>query len=162
VRVRDATAGDAAACAAIYAPYVRDTAISFELEAPSVDEMAARIAAAHVWLVAEENGEVIGYAYGGEFRSRPAYARTCEVTVYMARDRAGRGGGRALYAELLPRLAARGFRVAIAAIALPNPASEGLHRAFGFEPAGVLRGVGFKHDAWHDVAYAQLVLDAKP
>jgi phosphinothricin acetyltransferase len=158
VLVRDATPDDAAACAAIYAPYVRDTAISFELEPPSPQEMAARIGHAHAWLVAEDDGAVVGYAYGGEFRSRPAYARTCEVTVYLAADFTGRGAGRALYSALMPRLAALGLRVAIAAIALPNAASEGLHRALGFEPVGVLRGVGFKHGAYHDVAYAQLAL----
>lgn len=158
VHVRDATVEDAAACAALYAPYVRDTAISFELEPPTAQEMAARIAAAHVWLVAEEDCDVVGYAYAGEFKSRPAYARTCEVTVYLAQAATGRGGGRALYAELLPRLAACGFRVAIAIIALPNAASEGLHRSLGFETVGVLRGVGFKHGAWHDVAYAQRTL----
>jgi phosphinothricin acetyltransferase len=158
MRVREATPADAAACAALYAPYVRETTISFEIDPPSADEMATRIAASHVWLVAEDEDRVIGFAYAGEFKSRPAYARTCEVTVYLDRDCVGRGAGRALYAELLPRLAAAGFRVAIAIIALPNEASEGLHRAFGFEPAGVLRGVGFKQGAWHDVAYAQLTL----
>lgn len=158
--VREATAADAATCAELYAPYVRETAISFELDPPSADEMAARIAAAHLWLVAEDAGRVIGFAYAGEFKSRPAYARTCEVTVYLARDSVGRGVGRALYAELLPRLATAGFRVAIAIIALPNEASERLHRAYGFEPAGVLRGVGFKRGAWHDVAYLQRTLSA--
>ena len=158
MRVRPATPDDAAACAAIYAPYVRETAISFELEAPSAEEMAARIADAHVWLIAEEDEQVLGYAYAGPFKARPAYARTCEVTVYMDRACTGRGGGRALYASLLARLAQRGFRVAVAVIALPNDASEALHRAFGFETVGVLRGVGFKHGAWHDVAYAQLTL----
>jgi phosphinothricin acetyltransferase len=158
VRVREASAADAAACAAIYAPNVRETAISFELEPPSVGEMAARIAGAHVWLVAEEAGRVVGYAYADQFKARAAYARTCEVTVYMDRGWAGRGGGRALYAELLARLAQRGFRVAVAVIALPNDASHALHRAFGFEPVGVLPGVGYKHGVWHDVAYLQLTL----
>jgi phosphinothricin acetyltransferase len=160
VRVRPATTDDAAACAAIYAPYVRDTAISFELEPPSADEMAARIAAVHLWLVLEDGDRVVGFAYAGPFKSRPAYARTCEVTVYLAGDATGRGGGRALYTSLLARLAQRGFRVAVAVIALPNDASEALHRAFGFETVGVLRGVGFKHGAWHDIAYTQLTLDS--
>jgi phosphinothricin acetyltransferase len=158
VRVRAATPADAAGCAAIYAPYVRETAISFELEPPSAEEIAARIDAAHAWLVAEEDARVIGYAYAGPFQARPAYARTCEVTVYVDRDRTGRGVGRVLYAELLARLQERGFRVAVAIIALPNAASEALHRASGFELVGVLRGVGFKHGAWHDVAYLQRTL----
>ena len=156
--LRDATPADAAACADLYAYYVRDTTISFEFEPPSASEMAARIAAAHVWRVAEEDGRVLGFAYAGEFKSRAAYARTCEVSVYLAADATGRGAGRALYAQLIPRLAERGFRVAVALIALPNDASERLHRAFGFEPAGVLRGVGFKQGEWHDVAYLQRTL----
>ena len=158
VLVREASAADAAACAALYAPYVTGTAISFEVDPPSAEEMAARIAAAHVWLVAVEDDRVVGFAYAGEFKSRAAYARTCEVSVYLARDHTGRGAGRALYTDLLDRLTARGFRVAVAIIALPNEASEALHRSFGFEPAGVLRGVGFKCGAWHDVAYWQRAL----
>ena len=158
ITVREATAADAVGCAELYAPYVSDTAISFEVDPPSAEEMAARIAAAHVWLVAIEDGEVAGFAYAGEFKSRAAYARTCEVSVYLARDRTGRGIGRALYTELLQRLTDRGFHVAVAIIALPNDASEALHRAFGFEPAGVLRGVGFKCGEWHDVAYLQRTL----
>jgi L-amino acid N-acyltransferase YncA len=159
--VRDATAADAAACAAIYAHYVRDTAISFELEPPSPAEMASRIAAAqerHAFLVAEDDGTILGYAYGGDFHRRPAYARTAEVSVYLDHTAVGRGAGRALYTELIPRLTDRGFVSLIALLALPNAASQGLHRAFGFTSVGTLRRVGHKLDAWHDVEYFQLEL----
>jgi L-amino acid N-acyltransferase YncA len=156
--VREATAADAAACAAIYAPYVTDTAVSFETEPPGPDEMAARIAAAHEWLVLEDGGRVVGYAYAGPFAPRAAYRWACEVSVYLERGRHRTGGGRALYAALLPRLAARGFRVAVAGMTLPNDASVGLHRAMGFQPVGTYRRIGYKHGAWHDVAWTQRVL----
>ena len=156
--VRDATAQDAAACAAIYAPYVTDTAISFEDEPPSAQEMAERIAAAartHAWLVLEDEGRVVGYAYGGPFRTRAAYRFSCEVSVYVEMGRRRTGAGRALYEALLPRLTERGFHTALAGMTMPNDASIGLHRALGFEPVGTYREVGFKHGAWHDVAWVQ-------
>jgi phosphinothricin acetyltransferase len=115
--VRDASADDAAACAAIYSPYVTDTAISFESAPPSVAVMAERITAAvrtHAWLVLEADGRVVGYAYGGPFSPRPAYRWACEVSVYLERDRRRTGGGRALYGALFARLAGRGFRTAMA------------------------------------------------
>ena len=160
--IRDATAQDAAACAAIYAPYVTDTAISFEETPPTTAEMAGRIAAAartHAWLVLTDGGEVVGFAYGGPFHSRPAYQWACEVSVYVARDRRRTGAGRALYTALLDRLARRGYRRALAAMTLPNESSVALHKAMGFEPVGTLRRVGWKHGAWHDVAWVQRDLD---
>ncbi len=156
--VRDATAADAEACRAIYAPYVRDTVVSFESVPPTEAEMAARIAAAtatHAWLVLEDDGEVVGYAYGGPFASRTAYRWACEVSVYMELGRRRTGGGRALYEALLARLAERGFHMAVAGMTLPNDASVALHRAMGFEPVGTWRRIGFKHGAWHDVAWTQ-------
>jgi L-amino acid N-acyltransferase YncA len=158
VRVRDATEGDAVACASIYAPYVTDTAITFEYEPPTQADMAGRIAAAqrrHAWLVLEDDGRVVGYAYGGPYKERAAYGWSCEVSVYLELGRRRAGGGRALYTALFERLAERGYRRAIAGMTLPNDASEGLHRALGFEPIGVQRRIGWKHDAWHDVAWVQ-------
>jgi L-amino acid N-acyltransferase YncA len=162
--IRDAVAADAGRCAAIYAPYVRDTAISFESEPPSAEEMAARIAAAqraHAWLVLEDegrdevDGDVVGYAYGGPFMTRAAYQWATAVSVYLDPARHRSGGGRALYEGLFERLAARGHRTALAGIALPNDASVGLHRALGFEPVGTYRRVGWKLGRWHDVAWYQ-------
>jgi L-amino acid N-acyltransferase YncA len=156
--IRDADAADAERCAAIYAPYVRDTAISFESEPPSAEEMSARIAACqlrHAWLVLEQAGDVVGYAYGGPFMTRPAYQWATAVSVYLDPSRHRSGGGRALYEALLERLAARGHRTALAGIALPNDASAGLHRALGFELVGTYRRVGWKLGGWHDVAWYQ-------
>jgi phosphinothricin acetyltransferase len=156
--VRDASEHDAEACAAIYAPYVIDTAITFENDPPRPAEMAERIAAAlrsHAWLVLEDDGRVVGYAYAGPYKSRAAYRWSCEVSVYLEQGLRRSGGGRALYDALFTRLARRGFRTAVAGMTLPNDASAGLHRAMGFEPVGTYRRVGWKHDTWHDVAWVQ-------
>jgi phosphinothricin acetyltransferase len=160
-RVRDATTADAAACAVLYAPYVTDTVVTFETEPPTAEQMAERIAAAqrrHAWLVLEDDGAVVGYAYGGPYKERAAYRWSCEVSVYLEPGRRRTGGGRALYEALFARLAERGFRTAVAGMTLPNPASEGLHRALGFEKVGVYRRIGWKHGAWHDVAWVQRTL----
>jgi L-amino acid N-acyltransferase YncA len=156
--IRDATERDAESCAAIYAPYVTGTAITFETQPPTPAQMAERIAAAlrsHAWVVLEDGGRVIGYAYGGPYKSRPAYRWSCEVSVYLKHGRRRTGGGRALYAALFDRLAERGYRTAVAGMTLPNDASVGLHRAMGFETVGTYRRIGWKHGAWHDVAWTQ-------
>jgi L-amino acid N-acyltransferase YncA len=166
--IRDATPDDGAACAAIYAPYVTDTAITFEYEPPTPEEMAERIAKAqkgHAWVVAEDDGRVVGYAYAGQYKERAAYRWACEVSVYLEPGRRRGGTGRALYEALFERLVARGFRTAVAGMTLPNAASEAIHRALGFEPIGVYRGIGWKHDRWHDVAWTQKSLaegDGRP
>jgi phosphinothricin acetyltransferase len=167
MKVRDANEDDADACAAIYAPYVTDTAITFEYEPPSAAEMARRIAAAqraHAWLVLEDDGRVVGYAYGGPYKERAAYRWSSEVSVYLETGRRRSGSGRLLYAALFERLAERGFHTLVAGMTLPNDASEGLHRAMGFEPIGIFRRVGWKHGRWRDVAWAQrsLGLDDEP
>ena len=156
--VRDATPDDAAACARVYAPYVLETAVTFELEPPSVSQTADRIAAAlrtHAWVVLEQDGRIVGYAAAGPMKDRAAYRWSCEVSVYLERGRRRTGAGRALYTALFERLAARGYRTAVAGMTLPNDASVGLHRALGFEPVGTYRRIGWKHGAWHDVAWAQ-------
>ncbi|MBP2327590.1 phosphinothricin acetyltransferase [Kibdelosporangium banguiense] len=164
MKVRDASELDAEACAAIYAPYVTDTAITFEYEPPTVAEMAQRIASAlstHAWLALEDdNGRVIGYAYGGPFKAREAYRWSCEVSVYLELGVRRKGGGRALYEVLFERLTERGYRMAAAGMTLPNDASEGLHRAMGFEPVGTYRRIGWKNGAWRDVAWVQRELVA--
>jgi phosphinothricin acetyltransferase len=153
--IRDAVADDAAACAAIYAPYVRDTVISFETVPPDAEAMVARIAAAHVWLVGEDDGRPVGFAYGAEFNPREAYRWACGVSVYLEPGRRRTGTGRALYEALFARLADLGYRRAAAGITLPNEASVGLHTATGFEPVGTFPRIGWKFDAWHDVAWMQ-------
>ncbi|MFN2562711.1 MAG: N-acetyltransferase family protein [Jatrophihabitans sp.] len=156
--VRDAEVSDAAACAAIYAPYVAETAISFETAPPSAAELAGRIDAAvrtHAWLVLEEHQAVVGYAYGRPYKERAAYRWSCEVSVYVARGRHRSGAGRTLYKALFARLAERGFRTAVAGMTLPNAGSVGLHTALGFEPIGTYRRIGWKNGSWHDVAWMQ-------
>jgi L-amino acid N-acyltransferase YncA len=158
VEIRAAAAADAAACAAIYAAYVLGSAITFETEPPTPGEMAGRIAAAqatHAWLVLVDGGRVVGYAYGSPFKARAAYRWSCEVSVYLETGRRRGGGGRALYEALFVRLAERGYRTAVAGMTLPNDASVGLHTALGFEPVGTYRRIGWKHGAWHDVAWMQ-------
>jgi L-amino acid N-acyltransferase YncA len=157
--IRDGSEADGGACAAIYEPYVTGTAVTFETEPPRTGQMAQRIAGAlatHAWVVLEEDGRVCGYAYGARFKDRAAYRWSCEVSVYVELGRRRRtGAGRELYAALFERLAARGFRIAVAGTTLPNEASVGFHRAMGFEPAGTFRNIGYKFDAWHDVFWMQ-------
>jgi L-amino acid N-acyltransferase YncA len=161
--IRDAQGErDAAGCLEIYAPYVRDTAVSFEERVPTPGEFLARVqevTATHPWLVFEEAGRIAGFAYGSQHRARAAYRWAADVTVYVAPSHHRRGAGRRLYEELMRRLRHQGLRVACAGITLPNEASIGLHRTLGFEPVGVYRRIGFKHGAWQDVSWWQLELE---
>lgn len=144
----------------IYAPFVTGSWISFELEPPSVEEMARRIAdygESHAWLVAERGGVVAGYAYGSPHRAREAYSTSCDVAVYVDPACARAGIGRKLYAALIPRLREK-YHAAFAGIALPNDASIGLHEAMGFGPVGVYREVGWKLGGWRDVGWWQRLL----
>ena len=156
-------ARDAPACAAIYAPYVHETAISFEEAAPDAHELSERIrrlTATHPWLVAEADGTVAGYACASPHRQKAAYRWACDVAIYVDRANRRRGLGRALYTALLERLRAQRFHVACAGITLPNDASVGLHESFGFEPVGIYREIGWKAGAWRDVGWWQLRLTA--
>jgi len=159
VRVRDADPDrDAAACAAIYAPYVADSVISFEYEAPSEAEMRRRIDAAHVWLLAESEGRPFGYAYGSAHAARSAYRWAADVAIYIDSDHHRAGAGRALYTELFDRLRDIGLWTLCAGVTQPNEASNGLHLAMGFVPVGTYRRIGWKQGAWHDVSWFQLDL----
>lgn len=152
---------DAAACAEIYAPFVTDSAVSFEEAPPTVDEFAAKIArltATHAFFVAEDQGGVIGYAYASPYRERPAYRWSAEVSVYVRTGQRHRGVGRALYAELLAWLRQHGFRIVVAGVTQPNDASMALHTGMGFTPVGVFRKIGYKAGAWRDVAFLSLDL----
>ncbi|HEX9482689.1 MAG TPA: GNAT family N-acetyltransferase [Solirubrobacteraceae bacterium] len=156
--VRLATTADAEACAAIYAPYVEHTAITFELVPPGAAEMAGRIEAAlaaHAWFVYEHAGRVVGYSYGTRLHTRAAYRWSCEVSVYVEQGQHRAGAGRGLYEALLARLAERGYLRAVAGMTLPNESSVGLHRTMGFTSVGVYRQIGFKLGAWHDVEMTQ-------
>jgi phosphinothricin acetyltransferase len=153
---------DAAACAAIYAPYVEQTPISFEERPPDALAMEARIsrtAAAHPWLVAEHGGEVVGYAYARRHLERAAYRWAADVSVYVAANRRGEGLGRSLYERLFVHLRRQNFQIACAGITLPNDASVRLHEALGFVRVGVSPRIGWKAGSWHDVSWWQLELE---
>jgi L-amino acid N-acyltransferase YncA len=160
--IRDADAADAAACARIYGPFVRNTAVSLEEAAPSVEEMAQRIetvGGVYPWLVAETgSGAVAGFAYGSQHRVRASYRWAADVSVYVDPGMHRRGVGRALYGVLFELLRAQGFHIACAGITLPNPGSVGLHEALGFQLVGVYRRIGYKLGAWRDVGWWQLPL----
>lgn len=159
--VRQIVIGDAPSVQAIYAPYVTDTTVSFEEVPPDIMEVERRIAAIlprYPYLVAEEDGRVVGYAYASEHRTRAAYRTSVDVTVYVAPGAQRCGVARRLYSHLLPAAASLGYHAAFAGIALPNQASVGLHEAMGFEPIGIYREVGRKFDAWHDVGWWQRLL----
>ncbi|TCC58840.1 N-acetyltransferase family protein [Kribbella pittospori] len=164
-KIRDASELDGPACAAIYTPYVTDTAITFETEPPTAADMADRIAKTqetHAWVVLEDEGRVVGYAYASQMKPRAAYRWSCALSVYIEPGRRRTGGGRALYEALFERLAERGFRTAVAGTTLPNEASVGLHTALGFETVGTYRKIGWKLGAWHDVHYWQRPLAVLP
>ncbi|SBV32619.1 arsinothricin resistance N-acetyltransferase ArsN1 family B [Sphingopyxis panaciterrulae] len=161
MHVRQITMGDAQAVQAIYAHYVTSTTISFEDVPPDVMEIERRIAAIlprYPYLVAEEDGRIVGYAYASEHRTRVAYRTSVDVTVYVAPGAQRSGVARCLYSRLLPAAASLGYHAAFAGIALPNDASVGLHEVMGFELVGVYREVGRKFDAWHDVGWWQRLL----
>jgi phosphinothricin acetyltransferase len=154
---------DAAACAAIYAPYVEQTAISFEERAPDALEMEARIsrhAATHPWLVAEDGGEVVGFAYACRHQERAAYRWAADVSVYVAANRRGEGLGRSLYERLFVHLRRQNFQIACAGITLPNDASVALHATLGFLRIGISPRIGWKSGRWHDVSWWQLELES--
>ncbi|HSF06625.1 MAG TPA: arsinothricin resistance N-acetyltransferase ArsN1 family B [Methylomirabilota bacterium] len=159
--IRLATDADAAAVAAIYAPFCVSTAVSFETTAPSAPEMANRIRALVgrlPWLVLDADGLVAGYVYASPHRERAAYGWSVDAAVYVAPSHRRYGVGRALYTTLFQVLRLQGYYKAYAGITLPNPASVGLHEAIGFELVGVYHGVGYKLGAWHDVAWYGLAL----
>jgi L-amino acid N-acyltransferase YncA len=150
---------DAAACAAIYAPYVASSVISLEDVAPGAEEFAgriARISERYPYLVAEEDGRIVAFAYGSLHRERAAYRWACESSVYVDESRRRRGTGRALYTALFDLLRRQGLQIVCAGITLPNDASVAFHESFGFELIGVYRRIGWKAGAWHDVGWWQL------
>ncbi|MEM8970968.1 MAG: arsinothricin resistance N-acetyltransferase ArsN1 family B [Pseudomonadota bacterium] len=162
VKIRQALISDAEAIQAIYAPIVSSTPISFEEAPPSAAEMSGRITATleqgYPYLVADQDGEAIAYAYAGQHRARAAYRWSVDVTIYVAEAARGAGVGKSLYEELLKQLERGEFHAAFAGIALPNPGSIALHEAVGFTHVGTYQQVGFKFDRWHDVGWWQRIL----
>jgi L-amino acid N-acyltransferase YncA len=165
LHLRPATRADAPALLAIYRPFVEETAVSFEMVAPTVEEFAGRIEkslAGWQWLVAEREGQIVGYAYGSSHRERPAYRWSVEVSAYVHPSQHRLGVGRALYLKLFEELAQKGFCHAYAGTTLPNDGSIALHLSVGFEPIGVFKAIGRKFGKWHDVAWFQRVLRDSP
>ena len=159
--IRPVAPSDAAAIAAIYNPYIRDTTITFEEEPVSTEEMAARIAkvtADFPWLVWEEAGEVIGYAYASTWRTRHAYRFAVETAIYLASGQHGQGRGATLYQALLAELRQRGFHLVLGCLALPNDPSIRLHEKLGFKKVGHMTEAGWKFGAWVDVGFWELLL----
>ena len=155
---------DAAACAAIYAPFVSDSAVSFDETPPGEAELSARIeriTRTHPWLVAEFGDELAGFAYAAPHRERAAYRWATEVTVYVAASHRRRGAARSLYGTLFELLRRQGLRIALAGITLPNEPSVKLHETLGFSEVGVYRNIGWKIGAWRDVGWWALDLAPK-
>ena len=163
--IRPATAGDLAAITEIYAHAVREGTASYELEPPSLFDMTGRFEALRIggfpYLVAQDEAGVLGYAYAGPFRPRPAYRFIVEDSIYIAPAAKGRGVGRALLARLIEDVKALGFRQIIAVIGdgHEGSASVKLHRAMGFSDGGRLTGSGFKHGRWLDTVFMQLAVN---
>jgi L-amino acid N-acyltransferase YncA len=152
---------DGAACAAIYAPYVQGSAVSFEEEALDAAQFSERMATTmrtHPWVVLEDGGRVVGFAYASQHRARAGYRWAADVAIYVDPAFQGRGAGRSLYEALFELMRRQHLRVACAGITLPNDASVGLHRALGFEDVGVYRAIGYKRGTWHDVVWMALTL----
>ncbi len=162
--IRLARLEDAPAIRAVYAPAVA-TPISFELEVPPEQEMRNRIAKTLVhypWLVCEQGGRVLGYAYGSRHRQRAAYDWSAEVSVYVDQSSRRKGVARALYRTLLKALGCQRYCSAFVGITVPNPESVGFHESLGFRPVGVFHRMGFKNGAWHDVGWWELALGLYP
>ena len=159
MHIRDATPDDASGIAAIYAHHVLYGTASFDDRPPDTahwrDKIALVIEKGWPFLVAEEGGEILGYAYATQFRDRAAYAHTCENSIYVHPDRVGRGIGRQLLGELIGQARSAGFRQMIGVIGGAEPASVALHHALGFSEAGRMKSVGFKVGRWLDSLYRQ-------
>lgn len=159
--IRIAGDHDAAAIAAIYAPAVTDSAITFETAVPDAEAMRRRISERlqhYPWLVLEDEGRVLGYAYASRFRERAAYDWICETSVYVHAGARRRGVARRLYAALLSTLTRQGITQAVGVITLPGEISVALHERFGFRHTGTWHQAGYKLGRWHDVGIWQLAL----
>ncbi len=164
-RLRLATAADAPEIAAIYAPFVAHTSVSFEAIPPTPQDIVAilaRAAGMWPWVVCERDGRVAGYAYAGLHRERAAYRYSVNVSAYVREGDRGQGVGRATYTALLRLLEVLRYQSVFAGITLPNEASVAFHRTMGFDDVGRYRNVGFKAGAWHDTLWLGRALGTHP
>ena len=161
--IRSANPEDAAQVCDIYNYYVRETVVTFEEQPVNPAEMAKRIADILVqlpWLVWEEGGRVLGYAYASPWKVRAAYRHSVEASIYLVPELTGRGIGTSLYRAIIADVRRRGVHCLIGGAALPNPASVALHERLGFEKVAQFKQVGFKFGRWIDVAYWELVVES--
>jgi phosphinothricin acetyltransferase len=159
--IRKATIKDAEQIVEIYNHYIKTSTVTFETELVSANDFSKRISniiEKYPYLVFEENGQIMGYAYAGVFRTRVAYANSSEASVYVHKDHYRKGIAKKLYSQLLQDMKASGLRTAIGGITLPNNASVHLHESFGFEKVAHFKEVGHKFDQWLDVGFWQLML----
>ena len=162
ISIRYANECDAASLARIYNHYIASTYITFETDPLSAKDMADRVSetqnASLPWLVAEESGEIAGYAYASKWKGRCAYRFSVETTVYLDSSRTGRGIGFQLYTELIAAIRTLSMHAVIGGIALPNEQSIALHERLGFKKVAHFEQVGYKQDRWVDVGYWQLLM----
>lgn len=159
IKIRLANESDSSSILQIYAPFITDTAISFECKLPTVIEFTERMAKVqkmYPWLICEINGNIVGYAYASRFREREAYEWSVDFSVYINSKYQRKNIGRALYSALFEILKLQGFYNAFAGVTIPNIKSESLHEAFGFKAIGVYKNVGYKFGRWHDVKWFEL------
>ncbi|MBQ2733920.1 MAG: N-acetyltransferase [Clostridia bacterium] len=156
VKLRIATKEDGAALAAIYAYYVENTAVTFEYVAPSAEEFGERIAhklEKYPYIIAEENGRTVGYAYADMYRERAAFNWSCELSVYLDKNETGKGTGKLLYNALIAILKLQGFVSVVASITYPNGPSVALHKKMGFSHLGTMHDIGYKFGRWLDLMW---------
>ncbi len=156
--IRPATPSDAAAMLSIYAPFILNSAVTFETEVPDTEAFADRIRIGidrFPWLVSEENGSITGYCYAASYRERAAYRWGCEVSIYIRENHRGTGLAHQLYGRLFEILKRLNLLNAYAIITVPNPQSTGFHRKMGFRETGLFKKAGYKHGQWHDVLWME-------
>ncbi|MGH3445184.1 MAG: GNAT family N-acetyltransferase [Nocardioidaceae bacterium] len=162
VTIRPAVENDLADIATIYNHEVANSTATFDLDPPDLDywheKLAGNHPGDHLLVAVDGDDDVVGYAYSWSYRPRPAYNLTRETSIYLDPSVRGQGVARQLYPALLTTMTESGVHTAVALVALPNPASEALHKACGFEQVGTMREVGYKFDEWIDVAWYQKFL----
>ena len=159
--IREATIQDATAITAIYNYYIKNSVITFEEEQLTSDQMAQRImniSKEYPYLVYEEEGKILGYAYATKWKERSAYRFSAEATIYLHHEEKGRGRGTKLFSALLDEIKKSTVHSLVGGIALPNPASVALHEKFGFKKLARFEQIGYKHGKWIDVGYWELIL----
>ncbi len=162
MEIRFAKPSDARSLLDIYAPYVENTVITFEYEVPTIEDFANRIEKTlekYPYLVAEEDGVVVGYAYASTYYARAAYDWAVELSVYVSQDARGQGVGTELYDALEDLLDQMGYVHLLACISLPNEASLALHRKRGYQQVALFPKIGYKFNRWHDIVWLQKSLD---